>query len=1567
MNTTRLSTLLAITCLLGYGGSSRADDTEVFFGGSSSSSGTVSPNVLFVLDTSSSMTATDGLGVTRLDRMKEALTNILNDSNNINVGLMRFSNPGGPVLYPISPIDGIIETPADAGEVATRVARSSGDAEQASISEGGAMTLNASQLTLVELASGGDVDVEVQIIDGSNDVEQRANGSMYFTSSDIEFLNDGGIQTIGLRFESLNVPAGASITDATVEFEIDETKSGSSPIEMVISAHDVDDSPVFANVVNNVSDRARTSAVVSWDIVNPTPAVGQALSTPDLSTLIQEIVDRPGWTNNNTLSLIFEHTSGSGIRTVETYDGEAANAPTLRVSYSSGGAPAVDSQVIGLHFEGVEVPQGAVIESASIQFSAAAASSAITDLVVTGESSDNPSIFSGGSLDISSRTYTVGIVPWTNVPAFTAENETHVTPDLKTLVQEIVDRPGFCGGNAMNFKLEGSGFRLAKSFEADPSQAAYLRINYDVDTVPASPGGCIVKQYSARVKASSDDAEQASGGGVTLTSSDLELINDGTDQQVGMRFRDINIEQGATVLAAWLEFTADEAGSGSTSLTIAGHDNDNSQTFTSAANDISSRTKTTASLAWNSIPAWTTLQSKHLSPDIAPILQEIVDRPGWSSGNALSMIVTGSGKRTSESYDGSAGEAPRLIYEVQGTGGAGAQTTVRTKMIEIVDEIQYKSGTPIVDTLYEGARYYRGDAVDYGAYRGGSSTSRREHTRVSHAASLVAGSLYQPPGCTSENLSALACVDETISGGVYQSPIDSALGSCQQNYIVLLTDGSPSVNTSAAKVKAMTGDTSCVNSGSAECGVELAKFLFEQDQEPGGEVQNVTTYTIGFNFSDDFIKDIASAGGGSFFEASTATELTNTFETIIKEILKTDTTFVSPGATVNQFNRLNHRNELYFSLFKPDDDPKWVGNLKKYKISGSNIVDKNDVPAIDSSSGFFKTTATSYWSANVDGNQVAIGGAAANLPTSGSRKMYTWYNGSTSPVLSASVNAFTKANTAITDVMLGVEGETTGYRDGLMDWVLGVDVLDTDQDTDITEDRLQMGDPLHSKPTLITYGGTEASPDITIFFGTNEGILHAVDAATGVEIFSFVPEQLLPNLDTFYKNSSSGSHPYGLDGSVVTWVFDANNDNQIKASDGDHAYVFIGMRRGGRNYYALDVTDRDNPEFMWMIQGGQAADEFEQLGQTWSTPVRTRIVVDGDSEDVLVFTGGYDPNQDDVTVKTPDTFGNAIFMVRAGADSITNGGNNDGIPDLIWAAGDGIGFDLNLAEMDYSLPASPKIIDVDQDGFPDQLYVGDMGGQLWRIDISSGAADAASLATGGVIASIAGATPGEARRFYHTPDVSLVNNGEYTFLNIAMGSGYQAHPLNEVIEDRFYSFRASDVYNAPASYVIAAEADLYDATDNLLGTEGEALTEAQQAAEISSFAAAKGWFIQLERSGEKVLAKSLTVNNQLIFTTYEPNNTTSTGCSAAIGTARAYLVSVVDATPVIDHDNDADKDKQDRSKNLSTSSIAPEPFALIPDDSEPLILIGPETPLDGLDFGNLSVRTYWYQRMNPGN
>ncbi len=400
------------------------------------------------------------------------------------------------------------------------------------------------------------------------------------------------------------------------------------------------------------------------------------------------------------------------------------------------------------------------------------------------------------------------------------------------------------------------------------------------------------------------------------------------------------------------------------------------------------------------------------------------------------------------------------------------------------------------------------------------------------------------------------------------------------------------------------------------------------------------------------------------------------------------------------FNRLNHRSEIYFAVFRPDDTPSWPGNLKKYRLRATDnaVLDYSTtagVEAINPDTGFFTDTAESAWGNIADGKEVHLSGANAMLPAYGSRDIYTYYSGSSSTTLSNTVNALVSTNTNLTKTMFGVGTMTDPQFADHIDWIRGKDVDDADGDTVTAENRYIIGDPLHSKPIAVTYGGTEANPDITIFFGANNGFLYAVDSATGVEEFSFLPEVMYAAQDILRTNSSTVNHEYGIDGSVTPFVHDANADGAISGT-GEFVYLYFGMRRGGRNYYALDVTDRDNPKILWQIEGGTG--DFVELGQTWSQPILGRIDIDGTPTTVLYFAGGYDENQDDTTLRATDSMGRAVYIVNA----LTGA--------LIWKGGDGVSYDEDFNDMLYSIPADLSVVDINSSGQDDIIFVGDMGG-----------------------------------------------------------------------------------------------------------------------------------------------------------------------------------------------------------------------------------------------------------------
>lgn len=186
-----------------------------------------------------------------------------------------------------------------------------------------------------------------------------------------------------------------------------------------------------------------------------------------------------------------------------------------------------------------------------------------------------------------------------------------------------------------------------------------LQTSDDV-TVTVNPEGAATLDVS--VGTSSDDAEEKLSGTVNRSSAALELAFQKTSQTVGLRFLGVSIPQGSTILDAHVQFQASKTSSSAADLTIVGEAADNADTFTSTAFNVSSRMRTGAAVSWTPEP-WTIVNErgpKQRTPDLAAVLQEIVDRPSWS-GSALVLIITGvgKGKRVGAAFDG-AGLEPSL-------------------------------------------------------------------------------------------------------------------------------------------------------------------------------------------------------------------------------------------------------------------------------------------------------------------------------------------------------------------------------------------------------------------------------------------------------------------------------------------------------------------------------------------------------------------------------------------------------------------------------------------------------------------------------------------------------------------------------------------------------------------------------------------------------------------------------------------------------------------------------------------------------------------------------------------
>lgn len=774
---------------------------------------------------------------------------------------------------------------------------------------------------------------------------------------------------------------------------------------------------------------------------------------------------------------------------------------------------------------------------------------------------------------------------------------------------------------------------------------------------------------------------------------------------------------------------------------------------------------------------------------------------------------------------------------------------IRDFLPRILDEWNPNGATPIVDAYYEAALYYRGEPSKWGQL-------------VPHKNASAHPSSYRST--------------DNATVAVYKSPI----GACNDNLITLLTDGTPNNNKTAPEISQMTGQN-CVGL----CATELADFLATKDQRNSIEGDNiVTTHTIGFDVqpgsaAETFMTSVAQAGGGEYFPANNAASFAEALKTIIREGSKVPGSFAAPVYTVDPSTRLANSRDIYIPLFEKINAPRWSGNLKKFKLNAvGEITDKTGKVAV-SADGVLDPEAQDFWSTSPtpQGNHNAVtSGGVANLLVPGSRNLLTDDGASLVALDSSSLN------------------------DTLLKFIQG-------SNSDGTP-RNHLGDILHSKPSVVSYSNKEV-----IFFGTNEGYLHAINTADassaggGKELFAFMPSPLVSTIQEQYVNvplTGPIKRIYGVDGEMTIWLNDKNKNGKVEASDGDKAYLYFGLRRGGSAYYALDITNPSKPRLLWTID--DRTHGFERLGQTWSKPTLGKLRYKDSGtvkfEEVLVFGGGYDASvydEENTSSRSSQVKGNSVYIVTAKTGT------------HIWSYDD---FDLN-----DSVPSSIHVLDVDRNGSIDRLYFGDVGGNVWRVDLNiDDIDDDASMhdvkqdARIYKFASLGDNSGGDKRKFFHKPDVTLFTHANRPVVMVTLGSGYRSHPNNTNIRDRFYVLYDENVISMQTTPPSAL-------------TENDLTTPAALAGKdfLPDY---KGWYKDLvNNSGEKVLSTPLIFMGKVMFTTFGLTREVDECTLALKNESRVYVLDLLTGSSTADLDGDGVVTPQDESVIVGVGEIPETP------------------------------------------
>ena len=807
--------------------------------------------------------------------------------------------------------------------------------------------------------------------------------------------------------------------------------------------------------------------------------------------------------------------------------------------------------------------------------------------------------------------------------------------------------------------------------------------------------------------------------------------------------------------------------------------------------------------------------------------------------------------------------------------------TDKTNLFATLDSLDGTAYTPLAESMWEAYKYLSGSSVVYGA---NSALPARDLNALTSA-----------------------------SSSTYKSPLD---GDCAENaYIILVTDGDPT-NDDNANTGIHTLTSKSTDSGSYL--PPLTEWMNQHDIMDGvggrankAGIQHVTTYTVSFGAGISsngtaILTNAAQRGGGSYYNAADASDLSAAMNSIIKDIAARQFTMSAPSTANSNTDKTQYLDNLYMAGFVPGKGPFWGGNLKKLKYTSAGIKDANDNLALDSN-GRLLSTAKTYWSSAADGNAIAKGGAQEMLAGLTTRTIYT---NTTTPALTLLDAANFTSTQQKQD--LGLSGSaTTSDVATMISWIKGVD---TDSALATKPNRATiMGDMMHSKPLVINYGASTegGTPDLRIIAATNSGFLHMFKDAgdTVSETWAYIPYPLLVNQATLKAGSIAVDHISGIDGSPVSYVVDKNRDGQILSSTtGDKAWVFVGQRQGGRSYYALDVTNPDSPSLKWIITGGVTAG-FTQLGQTWSTPQITKIpgYTDGSNyKPVLVFAGGYDVNKDKTTIGSGDSTGNAIYFVDADTGALIFSVS----PDAVSAT------NLSKPTMLDSIPSDVTLFDSNGDGLTDRLYVGDTGGNVWRMDLPGTDKSKWSIFKFAKLGS--DDTTADDRRFFGAPIIvrtinpklSQLADGTYKYTlqpydAVMLGSGDRNKPSSEkTVKNGYFMIRDmhpavyGETEDKPADASAIDVASLYDITGNKIGTIASTGPTAAQKTEIVTLTSSKkGWvYWMTANSGEKVFGSGFVSNGILDFTSFIPEAAAvgANQCSlgASIGSTRLYSIDM---------------------------------------------------------------------------
>jgi len=664
--------------------------------------------------------------------------------------------------------------------------------------------------------------------------------------------------------------------------------------------------------------------------------------------------------------------------------------------------------------------------------------------------------------------------------------------------------------------------------------------------------------------------------------------------------------------------------------------------------------------------------------------------------------------------------------------------------------------------------------------------------------------------------------------------------------------------------------------------------------DSGEGYQNVFTYTVGFMGDREgnlFLINTSNNGNGKknlyntsdedygkyHFTAQSPDALSAQLLAAVNSILSKTSTFMAPVVPVT---RTTSGDKIYMAFFKPSEGNFWEGNVTKYGISSDNqIVDAKPIPELATwPNGAMKDDAVPYW-ATIDWADISKNNGIHNS----SRTIYTCLNNS-------SLTSFDDSNSNLTSTG-AILGNPIKTNAEIINYVRGADIFDENGDTHVDDNRsIITGDVLHSEPVIFQYRYSDGTSKTMVYFGANDGMLHAVldeeNPSTalfpGTEMWAFIPPDQLPRLKEMIEGSVHQSY---VDSTPKIYFKDDNHNGFVDrvAPNDDRVILICGERKGGTSYFALDITDPFNPLYLWRVNQnddtgtGWASPTtvIPELGETWSEP-QFGLVKNGpgdtDGTPVFFVGGGYSSN---------NSSGKTIIAISIMDGSIIKQFGTLGSP---------------ITGMDYAIPSNVLVVDEDDNGFLDKVYVGDLGGQMWRIGkFTDSIGDPLAFPNSNEDVSTWTAQiffktdSSNSRKFFYPPSVTL----EIGYDMVFMGTGDREDACNATPATSDMIAAAKDTHS---STTIVGETDMVDVTD--------------PTATLPDLTTDLGWYIRLvddsgSAVGEKVLAEGVVFYKAFYITTFTPNEDP---CAPG-GDGKLYALSHLTGEAVLDFDNDGNNDR----------------------------------------------------------